>query len=401
MEPCSIADEDVLAVDMDMYEDEENYRCVELDNESDHFDFFRDNKNPRKLEPKNPRKPSPPPTVLPFISQEEVGSCWLPLVGPCLALFEAVTEFLDDNLITYAQPRNSEFVGFLFQDFRYAFFQIVFYYREEDKMPALKVTRLSGDGFLTSDMFKGLREYLVSQELICEENAPWTKDVDDEDYEYIEGSLSDNEDMEIEDEEELPMELPNHLQLKYDTGMIDFWLDDLLENEYFDQQLNTMMSMAHNTEIEENVQLMMEHSDGKLFEGINKVMEDSKSFPMVRSCAKTVENIMNNSDANVSWPLVKTMCDSLLFWSENTENKKFSYNQPIRNSQEIQTTLASSLTHFVEKFNEDNANEVPEYMKESIDEVQMWLENERSVCCPEARENLEYFVQNVTPILGY
>jgi len=182
--------------------------------------------------------------------------------------------------------------------------------------------------------------------------------------------------------------------------MIDFWLDDLLENEYFDQQLNTMMSLAHNSENVENVQLMMEYSDGKLFEGINKVMEDSKSFPMVRSCAKTVENIMNNSDANVSWPLVKTMCDSLLFWSENTENKKFSYNQPIRNSPEIQTTLASSLTHFVEKFNEDNANEVPEYMKESI-EVQMWLENERSVCCPEARENLEYFVQNVTPILGY
>jgi len=122
---------------------------------------------------------------------------------------------------------------------------------------------------------------------------------------------------------------------------------------------------------------------------------------MVRSCAKTVQNIMSNSDANISWDLVKTMCDALLFWSEDSESKTFSYNQPIRNSPEIQTTLASSLNDFVEKFNGENVTEVPEELKYSIDEVQMWLKDERSICHPEARDNLEYFVQNVTPILGY
>jgi hypothetical protein len=391
--------EDTLAASM--FEDEEdNHRSVGLN-----FEAFGNNN--LITDPKQPRKNVATQVVesqaqdfgLIKITEQEVGLSWLPLVGPVLALLESISIFLQDNQIAYSNARPSEFAGYLFKDTSYAFFQIVVYLRAEDGTPALKITRLTGDAFLTAEMFTGLREYLISQELVCEENDPWNKDIDD--FEYLDGSLSDDEDNNME--EEPTMELSKYLQLKYDTNMIDFWVHDMLENEYYDQKLNTMMMLAHNSENLENVQLMLEHSDGKLFEGITKVMEDSsKSFPMMRSCAKTVQNIMCNSEANVSWDLVKTMCDALLFWSKDSESKQFSYNQPIRNSPEIQTTLASSLNSFVQKFNGGvNASEVPEYMKESIEDVQMFLKNERSICAPEARENLEYFVESAPLILGY
>lgn len=330
------------------------------------------------------------------LCEDEAGVQWIPLVEDVSAIAEGIEDFLTESAITFAIFGLFEFVGYLFKGSSYAFFQIVIYIREEDDVPALKITRLSGDAFIISDMYKQLREYMLSRALVSEENDPWCKDV--ESFEFLDGlpNLSDDE---SEDEMEEPTrKFSKFLQLKYDLDMIQFWMNDMLENPYYDQKLHTMMTVAHNSENVENVRLMLEHSEGKFFEGVNNVLKDCKSFPMARSCAKTIENIMANSDANIDWPLVNTICDNLLLWSEDSESKP-TYNRPIRNSTEIQTTLASSLNQFVERFDSENTSEVPEYVKDKFDDVKMWLENDR--CAPEAFENMECFVQNMTPILGY
>jgi len=375
-------------------EEEENYRCVQLDLVEHNDQLNRENypsKNQtNENKPEEIRRPA-------TLSEDEVGNQWIALVGDVPTIAEGIEHFLTDSAITFAVFGLFEFVGYLFKDSSYAFFQIVVYTREEDNTLALKITRLSGDAFIISDMYKQLREYMLSRELVSEENDPWCKDV--ESYECLDGLPNLSDDESDEEEMEEPTPISKFLQLKYDLDMVPFWMNDMLENPYYDQKLHTMMTVAHNSENVENVQLMLEHSEGKFFEGVNNVLKDSKSFPMARSCAKTIENIMANSDANIDWPLVNTICDNLMLWSEDPKSKPPTYNRPIRNSTEIQTTLASSLNQFTERFDSENTSEVPEYVKDKIDEVKTWLENDR--CAPEAFANMECFVQNMTPILGY
>jgi len=386
--------DDVLRVSFE--EEEGPYRSVQLDLIANDLVLNRRN-NPIKIENENEIETIEGVNVT-KLSEDEVGNQWIPLVGDASvpSIAKTIEYFLTVSKITFAIFGPLEFVGYLMKETSCAFFQIVIYIREEDNLPALKITRLNGDAFILSDMYKQLREYMVSRKLVSEENDPWCRDV--ESYEFLDGlpNLSDDE---SEDEMEEPTEkISKFLQLKYDLDMIPFWMNDMLENPYYDQKLHTMMTVAHNSENVENVRLMLEHSEGKFFEGVNNVLKDCKSFPMARSCAKTIENIMANSDANIDWPLVNTICDNLLLWSEDPETKP-TYNRPIRYSKEIQTTLASSLNQFVERFDSENTSEVPEYVKDKFDDVRTWLENER--CAPEAFENMEYFVQNMTPILGY
>merc|ERR1719436_621577 len=212
---------------------------------------------------------------------------------------------------------------------------------------------------------------------------------DDENEDF---SDDENEEMEIETTK-MP-EISTFLQLEKDPELILRWLYNMLESRYVDQKLHTMMMVSYNSEKPENVQLMLEHSQGKIIDGVNQVMKDCKSYPMARSCAKTIENIMSNSDVNIDWPFVNTICDSLFEWSRDSD--EFSYNQPIRNCPEIQTTLASSLKIFVERFDSKNISEAPQYVKEKIKEVENWV-NES--CASEAMEDMEFFLQECEPIL--
>lgn len=324
-------------------------------------------------------------------SQQDVGICWLPLDGSVSAILALLNDFYTEKKIGFSNPTPNEFVGYLFKEASYALFNLMVYIREEDGLPGLRITRLSGDAFLTTEMFVELRNKLLYEDLVSAENDPWSADLEeyfDEEYDFC---------SESENEEELEIQAPfKYLQLEMDTGLIDYWIHDLLENEYFDQRLNTLMMMAHNSENLKNLELMLSHSDGKLFEGILKVMEEeNKNLPTVLSCVRTLHNIISGSEnVNVSWDMVKMMCDCLLTWSQNQENKKFSYNRPVTNSTEIQTTLASSLGQLIEKMQ----GEAPSDLVNSVDEVQYWLDTERDLCHPEARENLELFVEKFDAI---
>lgn len=324
------------------------------------------------------------------LQQNNVGVCWLPLAGPVNDILQTIDFFFTDEKIDFSKPSPSEFVGYLFKGVTYALFNLLVYIREEDGLPGLRLRRLDGDAFLTTEVFMALREQLIKQDLVSEKNDPWRLDLDEEDLEDLE-DLEEDDGEEMGDEEDLNLiEDPMYLELENDTGLIDYWMHDILESEYLDQRLYTLMTMAHNSEKSENLKLMLNHSNGKLLKSIMKVMEEnSTNLPMIRSCVRTLNNIISGAEnVNISWTMVKLMCECFLTWSQPCD-KAFSYHRPVANSVGIQSELASSLGQLATRMNCDAPTEI----RDSIEEVQIWLENERGFCHPEARENLEFFVQ--------
>jgi len=349
----------------------------------------------------SPPKPEPP---LPTLSEQEVGICWLPLKDDVEDILETILDFFTEQKIDFSNPTPYEFVGYLFKETAYAFFHLLVYKREEDGLPGVRIRRLAGDAFLTCEMFKALRLQLVNYELVEMENDHLAHFDDQGDN--LDDYFSDLEQLEeIEDEEEEAVEInlidkpTSYLKLANDISMIEYWIHDISDSEYIDQKLYTLMMMAHNTEVYENIDLIMKHSGGKLFPSLMKVLEeDTKSLPMIRSCVRTLNNIIHGSEnIDISWEMVKTMCECLLAWSQDNQNNKFSYDRPVSNSCGIQNDLASTLGHLNKYMN----GEAPSEIQSVIEEVQMWLENDSDLCDPEARDKLGIFVENFTPIPVY
>lgn len=399
-------------------------RWVEEENHS--FDFFspdpaevvrcvpkkRDDHQPlqffNKQNPKINKSFNPDPGLkLKTLDEQDVDSCWLPLQGPVDTIIQIIMFFFTEKKIDVSNPSYGEFVGYLFSEATYALFNLLVYKREKDGQTGVRLRRLNGDAFLTTKTFRALRDELIKENLVFEENDPWVPDIDDDgefDSEDLDefAPLSDEE--EEEDIEILEFGVKNfdfygqspsqHLELKNDPGLIDYWMNDILENEYLDQRLHTLLLMAHNSGNTENLKLMLNHAKERLFASIMKVMEeDCANLPMIRPCVQTLHNIIcSTNDVTISWDLVKMMCECLLTWSQSQETQPFSYARPVSNSSRIQTDLAVSLSEVVKTMSGD----VPEETKLIIEEMRMWLENESSVnlCHPEARDNLERFVEN-------
>jgi len=350
--------------------------------------------------------PYNPQSKLKKLNEQDVGTYWFPLQGPMDTILQIISFFFTDKKIDVSNPSFGEFVGYLFGSATYAHFNLLVYQREEDDQTGVRLRRLNGDAFLTTKTFRALHDELVKENLVFEESDPWNADIDDggefdSDLDIDEiAPLSDDEEEEEMLEfgilnlvETTPMPL-QHLDLKNDPGLIDYWMDDLLENEYLDQRLHTLLMMAHNSENTENLELMLSHAEEKVFASIKKVMEeDSANLPMIRSCVRTLHNIIcGKENVTISWDMVKMMCECLLTWSQSQETQPFSYARPVSNSSGIQTDLAVSLNKVVKTMSGD----VPEEAKHSIEEIRTWLEDEGSfnLCHAEARDNLECFVEN-------
>jgi len=345
------------------------------------------------------------PTCLKTLNEQDVGTCWLPLQGPLNTILQIISFFFTDNKIDVSNPSYGEYVGYLFSEATYAFFNLLVYRREEDGQMGVRLRRLNGDAFLTTKTFRALRDELIKENLVFEESDPWNPDIDDggefdsEDIDEIAPLSDDEEEEELLDfgilnlVDTIPMPL-QHLDLKNDPGLIDYWMNDLLENEYLDQRLHTLLMMAHNSENTENLELMLSRDKERVFASIKKVMEeDSANLPMIRSCVRTLHNIIcGKENVTISWDMVKMMCECLLTWSQSQETQPFSYARPVSNSSGIQTDLAVSLNKVVKTM----PGGVPEEAKLSIEEIRAWLEDEGSfnLCHAEARDNLEMFVEN-------
>merc|ERR1712173_514375 len=135
---------------------------------------------------------------------------------------------------------------------------------------------------------------------------------------------------------------------------------------------------------------MGEHSEGKLFESLRKVMLDHQnSLAMVRASTRVILNVVTQLDVAVDWVDVNAMLGCLEAWTTSTE-QDFSYDQPLTKSKDIQKIIADTLAVLVDRMPASDATE------EVINSVAN-MKGALGQVDPEAQENLNKFLEHISP----
>jgi hypothetical protein len=330
-------------------------------------------------------KKSPPKDGPLKMPMSAAGICSLPLKGNLPEIVNAIHNHLDEQKIGFSKPRKSEFVGYLFEQAAYAFFQLVVFMRTKEDLPGLKLRKLDGDTYLSADMFFKVREMLKANGMLDTENDQWSAMDEDTEIDENLANLSDTED----DGEQKGEEPSKYLELEHDVGVVAHWVQELEEGNADDEKLNAALLMGHNSENEKNALIMDQHSDGKLVPALTKVMNTEKnSLAMVRACLRTLHNLlMLVENLNVGMDEIRTVLNTLLTW--NKQNASFSYSRPVPNSKEVQKLAADSLDRLMDKVEGQN---IPEDVQGMFDEVRVWLESDGVDI--EAKTTLENIMNN-------
>jgi hypothetical protein len=378
-EPENEQDQETLRVVMDFDDGEDNVRAVAFDDGAPASNFGQKMDGPVKAAPKQNDAGVQ-------MSMSDAGICSLPLVGDLPEIVQAIHTHLEESNIGFSKPRKSEFVGYLFEQAKYAFFQLVVFMRTQEKLPGLKLRKLDGDTYLSADMFFKVREMLKNNDMIDTENDQWNAMDEDTEIDENLANLSDTEDDGAQKEEP-----SKYLELEHDVGVVSHWVDELETTDVLDEKLNTALLLSHNSEILGNAIIMDQHSDGKLIPALTKIMNTEKnSLAMVRACLRTLHNLVTLvENLNVGVDEVRTVLNTLLAW--NNSQAKFSYSRPVPNSKEVQRLAAGTLDRLMDKV---AGQELPADVVSLFGNVRTWLGSDEADIDQQAATQLKDILDN-------